>query len=88
MVFIKWFFWIFIFCVFIFIVFLVFLYVDVYIECWKFINDCFKIDLLDIDKLYMLSKGFYMWVVEWNGKIVGMVGVIYNEIYKLGVVEL
>ena len=85
---IKWSFWIFILCVFISIVLLALLYVDVYIECWKFINDCLKTDLLDIDKSYMSSKGSHMWVAEWNGKIVGMVGIIHNETHKPGVAEL
>lgn len=85
---IKWSLWIFILCVFISIVLLALLYVDVYIECWKFINDCLKTDLLDIDKSYMSSKGSHMWVAEWNGKIVGMVGVIHNETHKPGVAEL
>lgn len=85
---IKWSLWIFILCVFISIVLLALLYVDVYIECWKFINYCLKTDLLDIDKSYMSSKGSHMWVAEWNGKIVGMVGVIHNETHKPGVAEL
>lgn len=85
---IKWSIWIFILCVFISIVLLALLYVDVYIECWKFINYCLKTDLLDIDKSYMSSKGSHMWVAEWNGKIVGMVGVIHNETHKPGVAEL
>lgn len=85
---IKWSLWIFIICVFISIVLLALLYVDVYIECWKFINDCLKTDLLDIDKSYMSNKGSHMWVAEWNGKIVGMVGVIHNETHKPGVAEL
>lgn len=85
---IKWSLWIFILCVFISIVLLALLYVDVYIECWKFINDCLRTDLLDIDKSYMSNKGSHMWVAEWNGKIVGMVGVIHNETHKPGVAEL
>lgn len=85
---IKWSLWIFIICVFISIVLLALLYVDVYIECWKFINDCLKTDLLDIDKSYMSNKGSHMWVAEWNGKIVGMVGVIHNETHKPGMAEL
>ena len=85
---IKWSLWIFIICVFISIILLALLYIDVYIECWKFINDCLKTDLLDIDKSYMSNKGSHMWVAEWNGKIVGMVGVIHNETHKPGVAEL
>ena len=85
---IKWSLWIFILCVFISIVLSALLYVDVYIECWKFINDCLKTDLLDIDKSYMSNKGSHMWVAEWNGKIVGMVGLIHNETHKPGVAEL
>ena len=85
---IKWSLWIFILCVLISIVLLALLYVSVYIECWKFINVCLKTDLLDIDKSYMSNKGSHMWVAEWNGKIVGMVGVIHNETHKPGVAEL
>lgn len=85
---IKWSIWIFILCVFISIILLALLYVNVYIECWKFINDCLKTDLLDIDKLYMSNKGSHMWVAQWNGKVVGMVGLIHNESHKPGVAEL
>ena len=85
---IKWSFWIFILSVFISIILLALLYVDVYIECWKFINDCLKTDLMDIEKSYMSNKSSHMWVAEWNGKIVGMVGLIHNETHKPGVAEL
>lgn len=85
---IKWSIWIFILCVFISIILLALLYVNVYIECWKFINDCLKTDLLDIDKSYMSNKGSHMWVAQWNGKVVGMVGLIHNESHKPGVAEL
>lgn len=85
---IKWSVWIFILSVFISIILLALLYVDVYIECWKFINDCLKTDLLDIDKSYMSNKASHMWVADWSGKIVGMVGLIHNETHKPGVAEL
>lgn len=85
---IKWSIWIFILCVFISIILLALLYVNVYIECWKFINDCLKTDLLDIDKSYMSNKGSHMWVAQWNGKVVGMVGLIHNESHKPCVAEL
>lgn len=85
---IKWSLWIFILSVFVSIIILALLYVDVYIECWKFINDCLKTDLMDIDKSYMSSKGSHMWVAERNGRIVGMVGLIHNENHKPGVAEL
>lgn len=69
------------------VVLLVLLYIDIYIECWRFIKVCLVMDLYNIEKIYMLGDGFYMWVVEFDGKVVGMVGlVVYN--YKLGVVEL
>ena len=29
-----------------------------------------------------------MWVAEWNGKTVGMVGLIQNEDHKPGIAEL
>ncbi|KAJ7370626.1 N-acetylaspartate synthetase [Desmophyllum pertusum] len=64
------------------------LYVDVYLECWEFINSCLASDLKDIDKSYMSNDGSHMWVAEWNGKVVGMVGLIHNESHKPGVAEL
>lgn len=64
------------------------LYVDVYLECWKFINSCLATDLKDIQKSYMTNDGSHMWVAEWNGKVVGMVGLVHNEGHKPGVAEL
>ena len=69
-------------------VMLAFLYIHVYIECWKFINSCLETDLKNIEKSYMSSDGSYMWVAEWNGKVVGMVGLIHNESHTPGVAEL
>ena len=63
-------------------------YIHVYIECWKFINSCLATDLENIEKSYMSSDGSHMWVAEWNGKVVGMVGLIHNESHKPGVAEL
>ncbi len=85
---VKWSEWIFIASVFMSVVLLAFLYIRIYIECWEFINDCHKTDLLDIDKSYMSNKGCHMWVAEWNGKVVGMVGLIHHENHKPGVAEL
>ncbi|KAL9961915.1 hypothetical protein ACROYT_G030951, partial [Oculina patagonica] len=85
---VKWSVWIFIASVFMSVVLLALLYVNIYIECWNFINDCLKTDLLDIDKSYMSNKGCHMWVAEWNGKVVGMVGLIHHENHKPGVAEL
>ena len=64
------------------------LYVDVYLECWKFINSCLASDLKDIEKTYMANDSSHMWVAEWNGKVVGMVGLVHNESHKPGVAEL
>ena len=64
------------------------LYVNVYLECWKFINSCLATDLKDIDKTYMTNDGCHMWVAEWNGKVVGMVGLVHNDSHKPGVAEL
>ena len=70
-------------------VILTLLYIHVYMECWKFINSCLATDLKDIVKTYMSrNDGSRMWVAEWNGKVVGMVGLIHNEIHKPGVAEL
>ena len=52
------------------------------------INYCLKTDLLDVEKTYMSNKGCHMWVAEWNGQIVGMVGLIQNEDHKPGIAEL
>ena len=64
------------------------LYIHVYIECWKFINSCLATDLKDIEKVYMTNNGCHMWVAEWNGKVVGMVGLVHNENQKPGMAEL
>lgn len=64
------------------------LYVLIYVECWKFINSCLATDLENIEKSYMSSDGSHMWVAEWNGKVVGMVGLLHKESHKPGVVEL
>ena len=64
------------------------LYVLIYVECWRFINSCLETDLQNIEKSYMSRDGSNMWVAEWNGKVVGMVGLIHNESHKPGVAEL
>ena len=64
------------------------LYVLIYVECWKFINSCLETDLESIEKSYMSNDGSHMWVAEWNGKVVGMVGLIHNDSHKPGVAEL
>ena len=86
---IKWTFWICAVYIFACVVFLALLYVDIYIECWEFINSCLATDLKDINKTYMSGDGCsHMWVAEWNGKVVGMVGLLHNESHKPGVAEL
>lgn len=60
------------------------LYVDVYMECWKFINHCLNTDLRDIQKSYMMSTGSQMVVAEFEGKVVGMVGLIHLENHARG----
>ena len=64
------------------------LYVDIYLECWKFINYCLTTDLWDINKSYMTNKGSQMFVAQWEGKIVGMVGLAHNDTHQSGVAEL
>ena len=64
------------------------LYVLIYVECWKFINSCLETDLENIEKSYMSRDGSHMWVAVWNGKVVGMVGLICNECHKPRVAEL
>ncbi|XP_022795278.1 probable N-acetyltransferase CML1 [Stylophora pistillata] len=64
------------------------LYSVLYIECWKYIDSCLAKDLKDIKKCYMSSEKCRMWVAEWNGRVVGMVGLIHNTSHKPGVAEL
>jgi len=85
---IKWNLWIFAVYIFACVVLLALLYVDIYFECWKFINSCLASDLRDIDKTYMSTDQCHMWVAEWGGNVVGMVGLVHNESYILGFVEL
>ena len=84
----KWTLWIFALYLFVCVVLLALLYVDVYVECWKYINSCLATDLKDIDKSYMSNDGCHMWVAEWEGRVVGMVGLIHNDNHKPGVAEL
>lgn len=84
----TWTLWMFAYYIFVCVVVLALLYVDVYIECWRFINSCLATDLKDIDKTYMSGDGCHMWVAEWDGKVVGMVGLLHNENHKPGVAEL
>ena len=85
---IKWNLWIFAVYIFACVVILALLYVDIYFECWKFINSCLASDLKDIDKTYMSIDKCHMWVAEWGGNVVGMVGLVHNEGHKPGVAEL
>lgn len=84
----KWFFWILFTSLLLCLVLWFLLYFLVYLKCRKFINHCLKTDLMDIDKIYMANKGCHMWVAEWNGKVVGMVGLVQNENHKAGTSEL
>jgi len=70
------------------VVLLALLYVDIYFECWKFINSCLASDLKDIDKTYMSTDECHMWVAEWGGNVIGMVGLVHNESHKPGVAKL
>ena len=85
---IKWNLWIFAVYIFACVAILALLYVDIYFECWKFINSCLASDLKDIDKTYMSTDECHMWVAEWSGNVVGMVGLVHNESHKPGVAEL
>ena len=85
---IKWNLWIFAVYIFACVAILALLYVDIYFECWKFINSCLASDLKDIDKTYMSTDECHMWVAEWGGNVVGMVGLVHNESHKPGVAEL
>lgn len=85
---IRWNLWIVAVYIFACVVILALLYVDIYYECWNFINSCLATDLNDIGKTYMSDDGCHMWVAEWGGNVVGMVGLIHNESHKPGEVEL
>ena len=85
---IRWSIWVLIVDVFVAVVVLAVLYIDVYVECWKFINECLTTDLTDINKSYMSNEGSHLWVAEWKEKVVGMVGLLHNESHKPGVSEL
>lgn len=80
--------WILAYYIFFCVVVLALLYVDIYIECRRFIRVCLETDLKEIEKTYMSGDGSHMWVAEWQGKVVGMVGVVNNCNDKPGVAEL
>ncbi|KAG9466723.1 probable N-acetyltransferase camello [Eleutherodactylus coqui] len=44
-------------------------------EYHQYVDKCQREDLLDIEESYMASNNSYFWVVESNGRIIGMVGV-------------
>lgn len=81
-------FWILAYYIFFCVVVLALLYVDIYIECRRFIKLCLETDLKEIEKTYMSGDGSHMWVAEWQGKVVGMVGLINNCNDKPRVAEL
>ena len=61
---------------------------NAYYHGWKFTDKSLKADLKDIGKTYMSSDGCHMWVAEWNGEVVGMVGLLHNESHEPGIAEL
>ena len=79
---------IFLFYIFTCVILLALLYLNLYMECWNFIDSCLATDLKDIGKSYMSNNSCRMLVAEWNGKVVGMVGLIHGESHKPGVAEL
>jgi len=54
----------------------------------NYFNSVLKTDFKDIEKSYMSCEISHMWVAEWNGKVVGMVGLVCNENHEPGVAEL
>ncbi|XP_078382256.1 N-acetyltransferase 8F1-like [Oculina patagonica] len=70
------------------IIILVLLYANAYNNGKELMDRCLKADFKDIGKSYMSSEGCHMWVAEWNGKVVGMVGLLRDESHKPGVAEL
>lgn len=71
-------------CIFI----MVLLYGNAYNNGKELMDRCLKADFKDIGKTYMSSEDCHMWVAEWNGEVVGMVGLLHNECHKPGVAEL
>ena len=61
---------------------------NAYYHGWKFTDKSLKADLKDIGNTYMSSDDSHMWVAEWNGKVVGMVGLLHDESHEPEVVEL
>ena len=53
---------------------------------WK--KQALEAEFKDLEKSYMSRKGCHMWVAEWNGKVVGMVGLMQKESHAPGVAEL
>ena len=42
----------------------------------------------DLEKSYMSKEGRHMWVADWNGKVVGMVGLMQKDSHEPGVGQL
>ena len=42
----------------------------------------------DLEKSYMSKEGCHMWVADWNGKVVGMVGLMQQVSHEPGVARL
>ncbi|KAL9961736.1 hypothetical protein ACROYT_G030739 [Oculina patagonica] len=63
-------------------------YCNTYKNGKEYLYCSLKEDLKDIGKSYMSSEGCHMWVAEWNGKVVGMVGLLHNENHEPRVAEI
>jgi len=58
------------------------------LQGFNWLNSVLKTEFKDIEKSYMSSEGCHMWVAEWSGEVVGMVGLMRKETHEPGVAEL
>ena len=79
-----------VFCIYIGIcvVILTLFYFNAYNEGWKYINKVLETDFKNIEISYMTNSGNHMWVADWRGKVVGMVGLLVKESHKPKIAEL
>ncbi|XP_031574095.1 probable N-acetyltransferase camello [Actinia tenebrosa] len=62
------------------------LYINIYIQVMKFVSGCLNSDLLDISDSYKGDS--CMFIAEFHGEVVGMVGMMHSDQHKPGAVEL
>ena len=62
------------------------LYIYIYLLIMNYMNSCLNTDLLEIAEFYKGES--CMWIAEYNGRVLGMVGLAKREYHKPGVAEL